>query len=96
MSETLVTQLDALIKSVTLTRQDVLELTECIIQEYLSQQLSNIGNEEDEENEQEISVHYDSEGDYIDKDGYIYNLKTHIRIGQKDLKTKKKIMFNVV
>lgn len=96
MTDSLVTQLETLVKSVTLTRQDVLELTECIIQEYLTQQQSELGSEEDEENERQISVECDDDGDYIDKEGYIYDIKTHIRIGQKDLKTKEKTMFNVI
>jgi hypothetical protein len=93
----IVTQLESLLKSVTLSRQDVLELTECVIQEYLNQQEKEMGvHSEDDDEEQLIDVHLDEDGDYVDEEGYIYDEKTHIRIGQKDLKTKEKTMFNVV
>jgi len=93
----LISQLESIIKPVQLTQQDVLELTECIIHEYLDQQRKHIHpDEEEEENEQAISVESDSEGDYIDKEGYIYDTKNRIRIGKKDLKTKEKVMYNVV
>ncbi len=90
----IVTQLESLIKTVKLTQQDVLELTECVIHQYLDQQRKEINPSEDNENE--ISVESDSEGDYIDKEGYIYDTKSHIRIGKKNLKTKEKVMYNIV
>lgn len=99
MNDSLVSQLHSLIRAVDLTRQDVLELTECVIQEYLDQQHAGNSLDKDQYDQQDehvISVSCDSEGDYIDEEGYIYDIKSRIRIGQKDLKTKEKTMFNVI
>lgn len=95
MSEnSLIFRVESLIKNVTLTRQDVLELTECVIQEYLNQQRCEL--DSDDSDEEPISVNEDEEGDLIDEEGYIYDKDTHIRIGEKDLKTKKRNMYNIV
>ena len=95
INNTLTSQVESIIKNVKLTRQDVLELTECILQEYIDQQLIEHGEREDDD-EQKVDVKQDDDGDFIDKDGYIYDIKTHIRIGQKDLQTKEKVMYSIV
>ena len=94
----LIAQFESLIKDVQLTRQNVLELTECILNVYLDQQQRKNASESDnnDNDEEYISVCSDSEGDCIDKEGYIYDTKSHIRIGKKDLKTKEKEMYNIV
>lgn len=104
MSDSLVLPFQSLLKTVILTRENVLELTECIIQEYLDQQKTDIDDNSEVDNEPIIDVNPDGDGDYIDKDGYIYsitvdskeNIKTGIRIGEKDLKTNKKTMYHVI
>ena len=93
MAESIVNNLRGLLKSVTLSKQDVLELTECIIQEYIEQQENN---NEYCDPEQTVKVHKDDDGDIVDDEGFIYDQKLNIRIGEKDLKTKEKIMYNVV
>lgn len=93
----LVSQLQSIISNTPLTQQDVLELTECVILEYLTQQRKLMNpDEEQDEDDKVISVEDDSDGDCIDKEGYIYDKKSHIRIGQKNLKTKEKVMYNIV
>lgn len=101
---TLLSQLESLLKnSPKLTRQDVLEMTECILQEYLNQQmhihttpLTPTSKNDESTNSEKVKVEKDKDGDYIDKDGYIYNIDSGIRIGEKDLKTQQKTMYNIV
>lgn len=87
---TLSNEIENLLKEKILTKQDVLEMTERIIQIYLNQQ------EDFHKNDEEISVESDSEGDYIDNKGNIYDIQTKNLIGKKNMQTKKKQMFNVV
>lgn len=84
-------KIDILLHQHTLTRQDVIEINERIIQAYLDQTEREMGSDDDA-----VSVHSDSEGDHIDFEGNIYDENTEILIGKKNLKTKKKKMFNVV
>jgi hypothetical protein len=89
-----------LAKHGALTLQNVLEIEECVLKSYLEQREKQIkescSNDSDESSEEAISVESDSEGDYIDKEGNIYNVNSKQLIGKKDLKTKEKVMYNVL
>lgn len=75
-----------------LRMRDVMELTQFLIQHYIE----NKTMETDESHDEPIDVHEDEDGDTIDKDGYIYDVKERIRIGQKDLTTGKKVLYKTV
>ena len=58
------------------------------------QPVEQIKKEEKKYEEVEISVEQDKEGDYVDKEGNIYDIETSEIIGKKDLKTGKKTFTN--
>ncbi len=91
-------QVERLLKSSKskLTRQDVLEIVQCVTTVYLDQRERDLGADNIDSDEDAVSVESDSEGDYIDKEGNIYDVETKVLIGKKDLKTKEKTMYNVL
>ena len=94
---TLADRVEILLKQHTLTKQDFMEITERVLQIYIDQREKEILQEGQISSDDEaVSVQSDSEGDYIDKKGNIYDVKSKLLIGKKDLNTKKKQMFNLV
>jgi hypothetical protein len=84
-----------IISTCKLSLQDVIEINEMLIQTYDTQLRESLKTEQ-EEDEEHISVENDSDGDCVDKEGFIYDTTKRTRIGQKDRKTKVKTMYQVV
>lgn len=97
MASALIKDINALVSANKLSLQDVIEINECVLKMYISQREKEIREHcSDDSGGDAISVDSDSEGDYIDKNGNIYDISSKELIGKKDLKTKEKTMYNVV
>jgi hypothetical protein len=101
----LLSQIEKWVHSTTTTEplklRDVLEiqeyLTKTYIEQTLQQQLQN--NDDSEGNgdgEGGLSVEADKDGDYIDKDGFVYDISSNERIGHKDPQSGEKTWFKKV
>ena len=71
--------------------RDVLEINEYVLRTFLEQKSIQ---QKVDSNLPTVEIKQDNEGDYVDKEGFIYDIKTQCRIGEK--KGTEKIIYKVI
>lgn len=71
--------------------RDVLEINEYVLRTFLEQKSIQ---QKVDSNLPTVEIKQDNDGDYVDKEGFIYDIQTQCRIGEK--KGTEKIIYKVI